>query len=438
MNLKTLTNILKSGNMALGQKLNNLLTEDCNILEYTDDAVLFQKNNYLVLAKFKHNLTEHKMTSDAVLDNEIIYVSAKKTEKGLRESLVKLVDNIVEGDYVSAEEDFFAFCEEFFQFNVIKSRFPEVFTENLVKKSSGFKLRKMGFEKIAEFKSEVFSLAALRESAGLSVTDYASIIEECGAVLFLGKEKVYDIVKDAVLGNSTMAKIITENLFESAKTLVEANEDIRGATDKGYKIDDGKFEHEDDEEVESEDFDAPDEVEDEFPVEEEDEEGRKEFEEFDPSKLGDDEVKELHKVVLTSILSGMEEFVSREANNPDNAMVSAELDDKLKNDVSALNNSEISDEELSQIEARWSPVISYFLDSDLYTPEQDIGAEEVELRDDETGEEPDFADEPEEEGEQSGEEEQLNGGMGGNESPKPKRSIPSYQEDEERNEPTFK
>ena len=48
MNLKTLTNILKSGNVALGQKLNNLLTEDCNILEYTDDAVLFQKNNYLV------------------------------------------------------------------------------------------------------------------------------------------------------------------------------------------------------------------------------------------------------------------------------------------------------------------------------------------------------------------------------------------------------
>ena len=98
MNLKTLTNILKSGNLALGQKLSNLLTEDCAILEYTDDAVLFQKNNYLVLAKFNHNLNEAQMNAESFLDNECIYVSAKQTEKTLQENLIQLVDNIVEGD----------------------------------------------------------------------------------------------------------------------------------------------------------------------------------------------------------------------------------------------------------------------------------------------------------------------------------------------------
>ena len=85
MSLKTLTSILKSGNKALEEKLHNLLTEDCSILEYTDDSVLFQKNNYLVLAKFKHNLAESKMTAEDILDNEVIYVSAKQTDKELKE-----------------------------------------------------------------------------------------------------------------------------------------------------------------------------------------------------------------------------------------------------------------------------------------------------------------------------------------------------------------
>ena len=424
MNLKTLTNILKSGNVALGQKLNNLLTEDCNILEYTDDAVLFQKNNYLVLAKFKHELEEQKMTSDAVLDNEVIYVSARKTEKNLKEALIKLVDNIVEGDYVTAEEDLEAFCEEFFQFQVLKTRFPETFTENLVKKSSGYKLRKSGYNHIADFKSELFSLAALHEGVELSVADYASVIEESGSVLFLGKNKVLAIVEDAVLGNKNMALTITEKLFETAKTLVEANEEIRGATDHGYKIDDGKFDNEDEEDIAQEDYEAPEETENEFP--EEEEEGKQDFEEFDPSKLSDEEIKELHKTVLTSVLSGMEEFVGREANNPDNALVSADLDDKLKNDLTALNTPDISDEELSQIEARWHPVLSFFLDSDLYTPDQDLGAEEIELKDDEEGEEPETAEEPEEEGEE-----------GGMEPNAEKQTIPSYEENQERTPPSF-
>jgi len=396
MSLKTLTSILKSGNAALGQKLCNLLTEDCTILEYTDDAVLFQKNNYLVIAKFKHNLAEAKMTSDDILDNEVIYVSAKDTEKELKESLFKLIDNLVEDDYVTAEEDMRNFCEEFYQFNLLRTKFPQTFTENLVKKAPGFKLRKKATSQISEFKSEVFSLATLAESKEFDVAECASLIETCGCVLFLGKTKVLPIVEDALLGNKDLAEILTEKLFETAKTLTEANDDISHELDNGYKLDDGKFENEEDDDIEGEDYSAPEDIENEFP---EEEEGKHEFEEFDPSKLSDEEIKELHKTVLLSILNGMSEFVSREANNPENAKVNADLDDKLKHDIDVLNSPELADDELSSIEAQWHPVLEYFLDSDLYTPEQDLGAEEIELKNDDEGEDPDSAEEPEEEGE---------------------------------------
>ena len=411
--------------MALGQKLHNLLTEDCNILEYTDDAVLFQKNQYLVLAKFNHNLAESKLTSDAILDNEVIYVSAKSTAKELKEYLVKLIDNIVEDDYVTAEEDLRAFCEQYYQFQVLKTRFPETFTENLIKKSPGFNLRKKAAAQISEFKSEVFSVATLTEDNSIDIADYASIIENCGCVLFLGKNKVLPIIEDAVLGNKTLAEAITNRLFEVAVELSEANEDLKHGMDKGYDLEDGKFGNEEEEEIEQEDYSAPEEVENEFPEEEEGE-AKKEFEEFDPSKLSDEEVKELHKTVLISILNGMAEWVSREANNPDNVRVSADLDEKLKADIEELENPDLADDTLSDVEARWHPVLSYFLDSDLYTPEQDLGAEEVELKDDEEGENPDSIEQPEETGEEE---------MKGPEVPE--QSLPSFEENEERNEPSF-
>lgn len=413
MSLKTLTSILKSGNIALGNKLHNLLTEDCSILEYTDDAVLFRKNNFLVLAKFKHNLAESKMTSDSILDNEVIYVSAKGTEKELKEHLMKLIDDLVEEDYVSAEDGLNVFCEEYYQYQVLKQRFPETFTENLVKQAPGFKLRKLGNSQISEFKSDVFSLVTLKETDELDVTDYASIIENVGAVLFLGKVKVLPIVEDALLGNKVLAESIVDNLYETAKTLVEANDEIKDAMNSNYNLEDGKYP---DEDTEDEDYNAPEETQSEFP--EDASSDKKSFEQFDPTSLSDEEVKELHKEILLSILQGMSEFVSREANNPDNAKVSADLDDRLKGDLEVLGKEDLADDELSDVEARWNPVISFFLDSDLYTPDQDLGAEEVELKSEDGGESPESVEEPESE-----------------EMPAEEQSLPTQQENEERKGP---
>ena len=426
MSLKTLTGILKSGNSALLQKLRNLLTEDCNILEYTDDAVLFQKNNYLVIAKFNHNLAESKLDSDSILDNEVINISAKETQKELKENLLRLIDNLVEDNYVDAEDDLKTFCEQFYQYQVLKTRFPQTFVENLTKKAPGFKLRKRGSAHLAEFKSDVFALAAMGSENTIDVADYASLIENCGSILFLGKTKIFSLVEEAVLGNTDLATTITDRLFETAKELHEINEELNAGMNHGYKLDDGKFDNEEEEDVASEDYASSDDVENEFP--EEDEEN-KEFEEFDPTKLSDEEYEDLHKTVLLSVLTGMAGWVSREANNSENIHVSPDLDDKLKSDIEELENPELAADTLSDIEARWNPLLSHFIQSDLYTPEQEIGAEEIELKDDEEGEEP----ETNEDNLGAGDE----GGEMGEVPETPDMSLPTQEEDEEHNEPSF-
>jgi hypothetical protein len=331
------------------------------------------------------------MTAEDILDNEVIYVSAKQTDKELKEQVIKLIDNLVEEDYVSAEDDLNKFCEEFYQYQLLKRRFPETFTENLIKKAPGFKLRKSGNSLINEFKSDIFSLVTLSEAEDLDLSDYTSIIESCGPVLFLGKDKVVSIIEDALLGNKERSESITEKLFETAKTLNEVNEDIKQAMDNDYSLDDGKFPSEDSDSVSDEDYNSPEDIETDFP----DDEGKKDFEEFSPENLSDEEVKQLHKDILTSILDGMSSFVSREANNSENLNISADLDDRLKTDLDILNKPDLADDELSDIEARWNPIISTFLDSDLYTPEQDLGAEEVELKADDGGENPESVEEPE-------------------------------------------
>ena len=158
----------------------------------------------------------------------------------------------------------------------------------------------------------------------------------------------------------------------------------------------------------------PEEIEDEFPTEED---GQKDFEEFDISKLTDEQAQELHKTILLSILTAMSEFVSREAINPENPHVSADLDDRLKEDIEMLNDTELAADTLSDIEARWHPVLSSFLDSDLYTPDQDMEAEEIEIKSD-IGEPADSIETNEEEA-PVGEE----------------QSIPSFEENEERQGP---
>lgn len=394
MNLINLTSILKSGNVALGQKLQNLLTEDCHILEYTDDAVLFQKDNYLVLAKFKHNLNEAAMTSDAIIDNEVISISLKDTTKNLKEHLISLVDNLVEDNYVSAEDNIKGFCEQYFQFHVLKSKFPNLFTENLVKQAPGFKLRKKGHENIQNFKSELFSILSLKEGKEVEIADYTSMLENYGSVLFLGKSVVKSIVEDAVFGNKELAEAITDKLYLIATTLSENNDELAELgheVSRGYDLEGGKFGDEDADNVASEDLSAPeDTIETDFPEEEE----PAEFAEFDPSSLSDEEIEALHKSVLKSVLSSMVDFVSREANNPKNSEMAADMDESIKTDIEALDDPELSAETLSHIEAKWQPIISFFLDSDLYTPDQDLGEEEIEVSANEDAGEPVEAEEP--------------------------------------------
>lgn len=380
MNLKNLTSILKSGNIALGQKLQNLLTEDCHILEYTDDAILFQKDNFLVIAKFKHDLNESKMTSDSIIDNEVISISLKDTTKTLKNNMISIVSDLVEDNYLSAEENLKLFCEQYLQFHIIKSNFPSLFTENLNKQAPGFKLRKKGYASIQGFKSELFGLLSLKEGKEVEIREYTLVLEAFGSVLFLGKEKVKAIVLDAVFGNVKLAESVTDKLFLVATTLSEDNNELANlgnTMNAGYNLEAGKFATEDENDVAAEDLEAPeDTIEDEFPTEEE---GPSDFSDFDPSSLNDEEVRELHKSILKSVLSSMEDFVTREANDPKNSEMAADMDDSLKGDLEALNDMEISDETLSHIEAKWQPIISYFLDSDLYSPDQDLGEEEVEV-----------------------------------------------------------
>ncbi len=381
MNLNNLTSILKSGNVALGQKLQNLLTEDCHILEYTDDAVLFQKDNYLVLAKFKHNLNEATMTSDAIIDNEVISISLKDTTKSLKEHLVALVDNLVEDNYVSAEDSVKNFCDQYYQFHILKSKFPSLFTENLVKRAPGFKLRKKGFENTQGFKSELFSILSLKENKEVEIADYTAMLETYGSVLFLGKSAVKALVEDAVFGNKELAESVTDKLYLIATTLSENNDELAelgNEVSRGYDLEDGKYKDEDVDTVASEDLSAPeDSIDTDFPEEESDE--PTEFSEFDPSSLSEEEVETLHKTILKSVLSSMMDFVAREASNPNNSEMAADMDESLKTDVEALDDPELSAETLSHIEAKWQPIISFFLDSDLYTPDQDLGEEEVEV-----------------------------------------------------------
>lgn len=404
MTLTNLLSILKSGNVALGHKLNSLLTEDCNILEYTDDAVLFTKNNRLVLAKFKHNLAESKMSAEDVVDNEILYVSGKDTEGSLRESVINVIDNLVEDNYLSAEEELKKFVETYFQYSVLKLKYPELFNENLIKKSKGFSVRKKALSMVEDFRSEVFTVATLKESAQLELADYTSILENTGLVLSLGKKKVLEIVTDSLLGNAELAESITDKLFDVADTLVEANDDLKELHDKRYDLEAGKFGDEDADEVASEDLTAPEEPETDFEGGEE----SKEFTEFDPAKLSDEELKSLHKTVLTSILSDMQDFVSKKANDASDTDTPADLDQTLKGDLDMLGTPDIADEDLSRIEARWQPVLTYFLSSDMYKPDQDLDNEDLDISDVVSGgENPELGDEEAGEGEMKSAEEAM-------------------------------
>ena len=367
--LEQLLSVLKSGNYALERKLQNLLAEDIQLVEYTDDSALFIKDNYLVLAKFKHSLNENAISSDDIIDNEIIYISKNDLEVSLKEDLERIISAVSTEDLLTSKELTEAFCEKFYQYSVLKNVYPFVFTESLAPKAKGYKLRKKGFDLVSKFKGAVFSMTAVNESADdISVVHMAELLEAYGSVLSLGKDKVKTFVLDAVFNNDTLAESITKSLFEMINELPDSNKDIEDASKQGYDFEQGHFPDED--YTADEEYTSPEEEEHETPEEE-----TEEFAPFDPAKLTPEESHQLHVDTLKSILDTIYNFVIEKSNSQEETTISPDTDKTIKDDIDKLADEAISDEDLASIEGRWMPVLDYFLSSDVHKTE----SEEFEL-----------------------------------------------------------
>lgn len=377
MKLKTFVDILRGGNLALGSKLSNLLTEDCTILEYTNDSVLFSKGSKLVLAKFKHPLTESKMTSSNILDNEVIEISREDLTESMKGMLNKVVECVISENLVDAQEHLDEFCQTFYQMAIVKNRYAETFTEEMKKNSKGVAIRNEAKLLIPAFKAEIFSNTVITESADdTEITNLISIVEsKLGTVLALGKEKVKAIVTDALLGNGFLAESVTENLYTIAEDM-DKDSPIGNLRDNAYDIGAGKFADEDEDDLESEIPSVPTEKED----LKDDEKG--EFEPFNPAMFSEEDIKQLHKTTLKSILLSMQEFVQERASDSDDTQIEPELADQINADLLALDDEELGDDRLSEIEARWNPMISYFLDSSYHTPTDELSELEDQPLDD--------------------------------------------------------
>ena len=381
MKLKTFTDILRGGNLALGSKISNLLTEDCTILEYTNDSVLFSKGSKLVVAKFKNPLTESRMTSSHVLDNEVIEISKRDLTDSMKATLNKVVECVISENLVDGQEYLNEFCQTYYQMSIIKNRYPEVFIEELKKKSKGLAVRKEAKDLIPAFKAELFSSSVITESnEEVAVAKLIGLIEsDLGLVLALGKEKVKNIVADALLGNTFLAESVTDDLYVIAEDL-SADSKVGTLRENSYDFGAGKFNDEDQEDVDSEESLGQESIDDSeeseipsVPTEKESlkDDKKGEFEPFNPAMFSEDEIKQLHKTTLKSILGAMHEFVVEKGSDSADEQIDPELVDQIDADLAALDedDNELGDDRLSEIEARWNPMISYFLDSDYHNKE---------------------------------------------------------------------
>lgn len=371
MKLKTFVDTLRSGNLALGSKLSNLLTEDCTILEYTNDSVLFSKGHRLVLAKFRNPLTESKMTSSHILDNEVIEISKTDLTKSMRDTLNKVVECVISENLVDGQEYLDEFCQTFYQMSILKNRYPEMFTEELVKNSSGRAIRMEARKLVPAFKAEIFNttVTSTGDDEDTALTSLIAIAESnLGKVLALGKVKVQEIVTDALLGNTFLAESVTENLYS---VLTEWDMEKGSNRQDKYDMGAGKFSDEDQEDLDKEEEEIPS-----VPTEKDDildEDESKEFEPFNPAMFSEEDIKQLHKTTLKSILLAMQEFIADKASDSADEQVDPDLADQINADLLALEDGEeLGDDRLSEIEARWNPMISYFLDSDYHTPADEL------------------------------------------------------------------
>ena len=376
MKLQTFTDILRGGNLALGTKLSNLLTEDCTILEYTNDSVLFTKGDKLVLANFKNPLTESKMTSSHILGNEVVEISKVELEASMKETLNKVVECVISENLVDGQEYLDEFCQTYYQTALLRNKYPELFVEELKKNSKGAAIRREALTHVPAFKAELFSTSVISEDVEeVSVSKLISLVESnLGIVLVLGKDKVKTIVTDALLGNSYLAESITNDLYTIAEE-VETDSPVGSMRDQNYKLGAGKFSDESDEDLKREEEEIPS-----VPTEKEslsdDEKG--EFEPFNPAMFTEEEIKQLHKTTLKSILTSMQDFVMERASESEDEQVDPELVDQIDADLAALDDEELSDDRLSEIEARWNPMISYFLDSSYHTPADELSDQPLE------------------------------------------------------------
>ena len=257
MKLKTFVDTLRSGNLALGSKLSNLLTEDCTILEYTNDSVLFSKGHRLVLAKFRNPLTESKMTSSHVLDNEVIEISKTELTKSMKDTLNKVVECVISENLVDGQEYLDEFCQTFYQMSILKNRYPEMFTEELVKSSAGRAIRMEARKLVPAFKAEIFNttVTSTGDDEDTALTSLIAIAESnLGKVLTLGKVKVKEIVTDALLGNDFLAESVTENLYS---VLTEWDMEKGSNRQDKYDMGAGKFSDEDQEDLDKEEEENP-------------------------------------------------------------------------------------------------------------------------------------------------------------------------------------
>jgi hypothetical protein len=306
------------------------------------------------------------MTSEHILENEIVTVSSRELNKTLKGLLSTVVESLVANDLVTAEEKLTEFCETFYQFNVLKMKCPDLFMENLVKFNKGFSIRKKATECLDGFKKALFTAAVVEEAiTNKNLSALAAVIEEHGIVLALGKDKIKPVITDALLGNNILAESVTSYLYTIVEELKDTNDDLNALSTSDYDLEGGSYPDESD--VDSEDYtqEEPALMDDDVT----DGEGPQEFEPFDPSSLSEEDVRELHKMTLKSILNSLKEFVTDKASDLEDSNIPPDLDETIIADLDSLDNPELSDARLSEIEARWQPMIGYFLDSEYHTPE---------------------------------------------------------------------
>ena len=107
-------------------------------------------------------------------------------------------------------------------------------------------------------------------------------------------------------------------------------------------------------------------------------ESEKEFKPLTPADLSEEELTQLHKTTLKAILLSMQEFVKDKAADSEDEQVDPELSDQIDADITALDDEDLSADRLSEIEARWDPMISYFLDSSYHTPADELPEQDLE------------------------------------------------------------